>query len=82
MPIFIWHLSLVFHACSPDETQISFVASFKAASLADLGKKFLREHYYTLKRKFSTAPINDCQLSRQKVRQKISVIITNTNPPL
>ena len=34
MPIFIWHLSLVFHACSPDETQISFVPSFKAASLA------------------------------------------------
>ena len=34
------------------------------------------------KRKFSTATINDRQLSRQKIRQKISVIITNTNPPL
>ena len=28
--------------------------------------------------KFSTAPIIDRQLSRQKIRQKISVIITNT----
>ena len=36
----------------------------------------------TKKRKFSTATINDRQLSRQKLHQKISVIITNTNSPL
>ena len=30
------------------------------------------------KRKFSTTPINDCQLSSQKIRQKISVIKTNS----
>ena len=33
-------------------------------------------------RKFSTMPINDRHLSHQKVRQKISVIISNTNPSL
>ena len=32
----------------------------------------------TYKRKFSTKTINDCQLSRQKIRQKISVIKTNS----
>ena len=31
-----------------------------------------------LKRKFSTTPINDRQLSRQKIRQKISVIQTKS----
>ena len=31
-----------------------------------------------LQLKFSMALIIDCQLSRQKIRQKISVIITNT----
>ena len=31
------------------------------------------------KRKFSTAPIIDPQLSRQKIRQKLSVIKTNTS---
>ena len=35
--------------------------------------------FLTKKRKFSMTPINDRQLSGQKVRQKISVIITNTN---
>jgi hypothetical protein len=30
------------------------------------------------KRKFSTTTINDRQLSRQKIRQKISVIKTNS----
>ena len=34
------------------------------------------------KQKFSTTTINDRQLSSQKIRQKLSVIITNTNPPL
>ena len=32
--------------------------------------------------KFSSTPINDRQLLSQKIRQKISAIITNTNPPL
>ena len=32
----------------------------------------------SLFRKFSTTPINDRQLSRQKIRQKISVIKTNS----
>ena len=31
-----------------------------------------------IKRKFSTMTINDRQLSRQKIRQKISVIKTNS----
>ena len=30
------------------------------------------------KQKFSTTTINDCQLWRQKIRQKISVIKTNS----
>ena len=30
------------------------------------------------KRKFSMTTINDCQLSRQKIHQKISVIKTNS----
>jgi len=34
------------------------------------------------KRKFSTTPINDRQLLSQKIRQKISAIITNTYTPL
>ena len=34
------------------------------------------------KRKFSTKTINDRQLSSQKIRQKLSAIITNTYPPL
>ena len=43
---------------------------------------FLVGFIRTFKWKFSTTTINDRQLSRQKIRQKISVIITNTNPPL
>ena len=45
----------------------------------------LKSKYSSLKkykRKFSTTTINDRQLSSQKICQKISVIITNTNPPL
>ena len=33
---------------------------------------------WRFKRKFSTTPINDRQLSRQKICQKFSAIITNT----
>ena len=39
---------------------------------------FTNLNFDTPQRKFSMAPIIDRQLSRQKIRQKISVIITNT----
>ena len=47
------------------------------------GKSISRDIFQqTYQRKFSTKTINDRQLSSQKIRQKLSVIITNTNPPL
>ena len=39
-------------------------------------------NFWTQQQKFSTATINDRQLSHQKIRQKIAVIITNTNSSL
>ena len=43
-----------------------------------LENKVFQKLKLTKKRKFSTMTINDRQLSRQKIRQKISVIKTNS----
>ena len=66
---------------SPDfSIVIGFFVKQKAFLIRNKAKQQIlrKKKSGSLKRKFSTMTINDCQLSRQKIRQKISVIKTNS----